>query len=157
MTKRKDPAMLANFRFLPEHLQAKVRNFVNLLDEPYREFAVLRYLDNKNFSSVAEKMGYSERSLYNIRDSVIDMWDFYISKNKNHDNYERVKNRIIELVTRQGPVSHYILSSNMSKYGFNRKELREIINSLVELGYITCQVRRNTRGQPTKIYIKSII
>lgn len=150
MSKRKDPAMLANFRFLPEHLKAKVRNFVNLLEEPCRQFAILRYLENKNLSNVAEEMDYAERSLYNIRDSVIDRWEFY--DNNNNNEYEKHQNMIIRMIQRHGSIEHFRLKNNTHRSGLNHSDFIDILRNLVASGVITCFIKPNLRGRPSRKY-----
>lgn len=150
MSKRKDPAMLANFRFLPEHKKTKVRNFVNLLEEPCREFAVLRYIDNKNFNTVAEEMGYAERSLYNIRDSVIDRWEFY--DNNNNDDYEKHKNMIVRMINRYGSIEHFKLKNNTHRSGLSHSDFIDILKNLITSGVIICFIKPNLRGRPSRKY-----
>ncbi|SHK92317.1 hypothetical protein [Desulforamulus aeronauticus] len=149
MSRRKDPVMLENFRFLPEHLKEKVKSFVSLLDDPCQKFAEKRYLEGMNISAVADEMGYSERSIYNIRDLVIDRWDFYTNNNKS--DYDKMRKRIITVLERFGSLRHYKLTNIIVGCGCTKKEISEVIQSLVNSGDIICN-QKHTKGRPARIY-----
>ena len=46
----------------------RIREAINQVENPtYKAFLKYRYLENMTYNQIAEKMGYSERQIYNIR------------------------------------------------------------------------------------------
>ena len=74
-----DPeAPLKNFRFLRGIMRSEVEDFLHNLPEPYKTFAIYRYIECKTMEYIAEKMSYSPRSMYVFRRKVLKWWLLFL-------------------------------------------------------------------------------
>ncbi len=74
-----DPeAPLKNFRFLRGVMRNEVDEFIQNLPEPYKTFAIYRYIESKTMEYIAEKMSYSPRSMYVFRKKVLKWWKLFV-------------------------------------------------------------------------------
>lgn len=75
----KDPeAPLKNFRFLRGVMRSEVEEFFHNLPEPYKTFAIYRYIECKTMEYIAEKMSYSPRSMYVFRKKILKWWSLFV-------------------------------------------------------------------------------
>ena len=152
MAKREDPFLLTHYRFLPVSLKARVDEFIDKLDSDCREFAMKRYIKGMKLSDIAEEMGYVERSLYLIRERVIDLWKMTLIGN----DFEYHYNRALNIMQRYGAVDHSVLMVhiNLYRYGLNRKDLKAIIDVLLASGNIKVFIKPAPGGsQPKRKYV----
>lgn len=148
--KREDPFMLANYRFLPARLKGKVTRFFNLLDQPYRDFALKRYAQGKSMAAVAEEMGYAERSLYTFREKVITLWMLYCD----HERFESHKQRMIAMIRRHSPISHsrLMMNMNLKRSGLSNEDFLDLIEILVATGEIDRVLVSRGNGKMARVY-----
>ncbi|MBE3584955.1 MAG: hypothetical protein IMW94_02045 [Thermoanaerobacter sp.] len=148
--KREDPFMLANYRFLPARLKEKVNRFINLLDQPYRDFASKRYAQGKSMAVVAEEMGYAERSLYTFREKVITLWMLYCD----HERLEAHKQRMIAMIRRHSPISHsrLLMNMNLKRSGLSIDDFLDLIEILVATGVIDRVLVSRDNGKLARVY-----
>lgn len=134
MAKREDPFMLTHYRFLPASLKTRVDEFIDKLDETCKEFVKKRYIDGMSLGDIAEEMGYVERSIYLIREKVIDMWCLTLIDN----DYKYHCNRILNAIRRYGTIDHYRLLNNLhfDRFGLGPKDFKCMIDMLLANGNI---------------------
>ncbi len=72
--------VLKNYRFWQGHLRRLIDDFLSRLPQPYRRFAILRYVEGKTMECIAEEMDYSPRSMYVFRRKVLDWWRLFINQ-----------------------------------------------------------------------------
>lgn len=152
MSKKEDPFMLKNYRFLPLRRRKYVDSFITQLDETSRNFATLRYVDGKIISQVAEEMGYSDRAVYAYRDRVISLWNLYADQNRL--DYHR--QRVLNMLKKHQIIKHrkLIMNLNLKRSGLTNSEFKEIIYQLIETKQIKCHVSiPPAQGRRGKIYI----
>lgn len=152
MAKKEDPFMLTNYRFLPEGLRTRVNDFVESLDGSCKEFVTKRYMQGKTLAQVAEEMGYVERSVYSIRDRVLNLWDMaFFNK-----DFEYQCDRVLGVIRRYGAIEHHRLLSNLNlnRSGLNQIHLKNIIDLLVITKEIKLLIIPKTKGgRPKRKYV----
>ncbi len=72
--------VLKNYRFWRGPLRQQIEDFLSRLPEPYRRFAVLRYVEGKTMECIAEEMAYSTRSMYVFREKVLKWWRLFVTQ-----------------------------------------------------------------------------
>jgi len=152
LAKKEDPFMLANYRFLPNHLRVRVDEFIEKLDKACRQFVVKRYVEGKALYQVAEEMGYAERTIYSIRDRVIDLWNLTFLST--HLEYNR--ERILNVIKRYGVIEHHRLVNNLhlNRSGLNRMDFKDILEVLIVTGQIKLRIiKPGPKGRPKRQYI----
>lgn len=68
---------LKNYRFLRGPRRQEIDEFISMLPEPYKTFAVMRYLDGFTMERIAEKMNYSTRNMYCFRQKILEWWAIF--------------------------------------------------------------------------------
>ncbi|ADI02573.1 MAG TPA: hypothetical protein GXX39_02340 [Syntrophothermus lipocalidus] len=70
---------LKNYRFARGSVRREIEEFFSRLPEPYRSFAKYRYEENQPMTMevIAEKLGYSTRTMYVFRKKVLHWWILY--------------------------------------------------------------------------------
>lgn len=152
MAKREDPFLLTNYRFLPDNLRTRIDEFIEKLDEVCREFAIKRYVQGKTLSIVAEEMGYVERSLYSLRERILNLWDLMFINNE----FEYQCDRVLSVIKRYGVVEHYRLANNLNldRAGLNHIDLKNILDILLVSGQIKLFIKsRPNGGRPKRKYV----
>ncbi|NLI74761.1 MAG: hypothetical protein GX369_08375 [Euryarchaeota archaeon] len=152
MTRKEDPFLLVNYRFLPDNLQKRIDLFLNKLDDTCRKFAHKRYIEGKTFCDIAEEMGYVERSLYSIRSRILALWDLTFVNN----DFEHHCNRVLGAIKRYGAIDHYKLADNLSlrRSGLSHMDLKAILDILLIDGDIKLHIRsRPNGGRPKRTYV----
>lgn len=71
-------APLKNFRILRGIMRSEVEEFIRNLPEPYKTFAVHRYIECQTMEKIAELMCYSPRSMYVFRKKVLKWWSLFL-------------------------------------------------------------------------------
>lgn len=151
MAKREDPFLLTNYRFLPSNLRTRINEFIEKLDETCKEFAIKRYTQGKTLSQVAEEMGYVERSLYSLRERILNLWDVAFI----NDDFEYQCDRVLTVIKRYGVVEHYRLANNLNldRAGLNHIDLKNILDILLVNGQIKLFIKPRPRGRPKRKYV----
>jgi len=152
MAKREDPFLLTNYRFLPNNLRTRINEFIEKLDETCKEFAIKRYVQGKTLSNIAEEMGYVERSLYSLRDRILNLWDLTFI----NDDFEYHCDRVLSVIKRYGVVEHYRLANNLNldRAGLNHIDLKNILDILLVNGQIKLFIKpRPNGGRPKRKYV----
>lgn len=72
--------MLRNYRFTRGAARREIKEFFSRLPEPYRSFVRYRYEENQPMTMelIAEKLGYSTRTMYVFREKVLRWWILYL-------------------------------------------------------------------------------
>lgn len=78
--KLEEPIELKEYVFLPDERRVKVDEFLSRLDNRCKDFALKRYLEQKNIALIAEEMGYSERNLFKFRRKIIVLWNRHVDR-----------------------------------------------------------------------------
>lgn len=148
MARREEPLMLMYYRFLPASLKTQVDGFIDKLDSTCKEFVKKRYLDGMSLGNIAEDMGYVERSIYLIREKVIDMWSLTLIDS----NFKYHCNRILNVIRRCGTIDHYRLLNNLNfgRFGLGPKDFKSMIDILLANGNIRVYIKSKANNRRPK-------
>lgn len=146
---KQEPFELKYYRFLPQSTRLQVEDFFQKLEEPCRNFAIKRYAENKTISVIAEEMGYAERSLYQFRNQIIDLWQrFYDDRLRQH------RERIIATLQRNGVIEYrkLLMNMNLRRSGLKLEEFKDLLRALVASGEVVCIIEESQGGRPKRNY-----
>lgn len=134
ISKKRDPFLLENFRFLTKIKRRYVEDFIKLLDDNCQQFVLLRYGKGKTVSQVAEDMGYTERAVYAYRDRILMQWSIYAEQ----DRFDRHRRRVLKVIRNNGVIKRrrLVWNLNLKKTGLTIVELDHIISQLIADGKI---------------------
>lgn len=75
--------LLKNYDFLSPEQQRLIDKFISLLPEREQYFAKRKYVDSATYEQIAEEMSYTVRTIYNIRERVLEKLKVYLISREN--------------------------------------------------------------------------